>query len=308
MMKEKDLKLEKNVPGKQNEEKPDNHIKSNISHMIRVFFGRGWISGISSGIIAVFIIVAFIAPLLAPYDPNVQNLQDALGKPSAAHILGTDHFGRDVMSRIIYGSRVSLYASVLSGLFAAAIGILLGLLAGYFGGFVGQVIMRFTDALLSIPGIVFTLVLASVMGKGLFSIVIAIGIGMIPTYIRMMNGLVLSLKENDFVTASTLIGQKNSVILFKHLLPNCFPSLIVLFTINLGSSIMLEASLSFLGVGIVPPTATWGGMVSDGYSYLTINPLLSLLPGICIILVVMAFNIVGDGLRDALDPRLRGKL
>jgi peptide/nickel transport system permease protein len=307
-MKEKDLMLEKQDVAKKKKETLKDQMKSKFRQTVRVFFARGLISEIFFGILLVFIIVAVVTPLIAPYEPNVQNLQETLGKPSATHLLGSDRFGRDVLSRIIFGSRVSLYASVLSGLFAAALGIFLGLLAGYFGGFVELVIMRLTDALLSIPNIVLTLVLESVMGKGLVSIVIAIGIGMVPTYIRMMNGMVLSLKENDFVTAATLIGQKNWVILFKHLLPNCFPSLIVLFTINLGAGIMLEASLSFLGVGIAPPTATWGGMVSDGYSYLTINPLLSILPGICIILVVMAFNIVGDGLRDALDPRLRGKL
>jgi len=299
---DKDLKL-LNIENVQKDNK-----KKRFRQTVSVFFGRGLIAKICFSIIVVFIVLAIIAPLIAPYDPNIQSLQETKRKPSSEHLLGTDHLGRDVLSRIIYGTRVSLYASVLAGLFAASIGIFLGLLAGYYGKIASLVIMRLTDAQLSIPGIVFTLVLASVMGGGLKSIVIAIGIGMIPTYIRMMNGLVLSLKENDFVTAARLIGQTNSLILFKHLLPNCFPSLIVLFTINLGAGIMLEAALSFLGVGINPPTATWGGMVSDGYALLIANPLLSILPGICIILLVVSFNIVGDGLRDALDPRLRGKL
>ena len=280
----------------------------NLKQTMRVFFARGIIAKISFALILIFVVIALIGPLIAPYDPNVQVLSDNLQKPSAAHWFGTDHLGRDVLSRIVYGTRISLYASLFAGLIAAAAGIFLGLLAGYFGKVTGQVIMRFTDAILSIPGIIFTLVMASVLGGGLQSLIISIGIGMVPTYIRMMNGLVLSLKENDFVVASRLIGLKNRVILFKHLLPNCFPSLIVLFTINLGAGIMLETALSFLGVGVAPPTATWGGMVADGYSFLTTNPLISILPGICIILVVVAFNIVGDGLRDALDPRLRGKL
>jgi peptide/nickel transport system permease protein len=281
---------------------------SKASQIFRVFFSRGIIAKISFAIIAIFVITSFIAPQLAPYDPNKQVLRDNLQDPSAKHLLGTDHLGRDVLSRIIFGTRVSLYASLFAGLFAAAIGIFLGLLAGYFGRVIGQIIMRMTDAVLSIPGIIFTLVMASILGGGLQSLIISIGIGMVPTYIRMMNGLVLSLKENDFITASRLIGLKNGAILLKHLLPNCFPSLIVLFTLNLGAGIMLETALSFLAVGIAPPTATWGGMVADGYPFLTTNPLISILPGICIILVVVAFNIVGDGLRDALDPRLRGRL
>lgn len=282
--------------------------KSKFQQTVRVFFARGLISEVCFGVIVLFILVAIFAKLIAPYDPNAQVLADRLQGPSAAHLFGTDHLGRDILSRIIYGTRISLYSSLLAGLFGAAIGIFLGLLAGYFGKITGQIIMRLTDAMLSIPGLIFTLVLASVMGGGLKSIIIAIGVGMVPTYIRMMNGLVLSLRENDFVLASRIIGQRSGVILLKHLLPNCFPSLIVLYTINLGTGIMLEAALSFLGVGIMPPTASWGSMVSDGYSYLTTNPLLSIIPGICIILIVVAFNIAGDGLRDALDPRLRGKL
>jgi peptide/nickel transport system permease protein len=281
---------------------------SKFRRLIRVFFARGLISEICFAIIIIFVFVAVFAPLISPHDPNVQVLEDRLQKPSSTYFLGTDHLGRDLLSRIIYGARVSLYASFLAGLFAAAIGIFLGLLAGYFGKITSQIILRFTDAMLSIPGIILTLVLAAVMGGGLQSIILAIGIGMVPTYVRMMNGLVLSLKENDFITASRIIGQRNSIILVKHLLPNCFPTLIVLFTINLGVGIMLEAAISFLGVGIDPPTATWGGMVADGYPHLTTSPLISIIPGICIILIVVAFNIVGDGLRDALDPRLRGKL
>ncbi len=275
---------------------------------VQVLLGRGLVARISLGVVILFLLVAIFGSLLAPHPPNRQSLRKVLETPSAKHPLGTDNFGRDVLSRLIFGARISFCSSVLSGFIALVIGILLGLIAGFFGGVGGAIILRVTDAILSIPGIIFTLVVASVLGTGMKSIIISIGIGMIPTYIRMVNGLVLSLRENDFVIAAELIGQKNSTILFKHILPNCFPSLIVLFTLNLGAAIMLEGSLSFLGVGIRPPTATWGGMVAEGYSYLTTNPMLSILPGICIVLVVLAFNVVGDGLRDALDPRLRGKL
>ena len=213
-----------------------------------------------------------------------------------------------MLSRLIYGGRVSLAVSLLAGTFAAVIGIALGLVAGYFGGVIGKVIMGATDVVLSIPGLVFTMVIAAIMGKSVMSMTIAIGIGMIPTYIRMMNGLVLSLRENDYIVASKLQGERESAILVRHLLPNTFPSLIVLFTINLGNAIMTESSLSYLGIGISPPTATWGNMVYDAYAYLLKAPQLAIIPGVCIIVLIIAFNVVGDGLRDALDPRLRGKM
>ncbi|MBR0091841.1 MAG: ABC transporter permease [Lachnospiraceae bacterium] len=282
--------------------------KNKLSGKFRVFFGRGILSKICFFIIIALLVVAVFAPLLAPYDPNKNNLRNIVASPSGENLLGTDYLGRDVISRLIYGARISLYTSLLAGVLSALIGILLGLLAGYFGGLLSSIIMRITDALLAIPALIFTLVLASVLGGGLVSIVISIGISLMPTYIRMVNGQVLSLKESDYITAGKLIGLKDFTILIRHLFPNCFPSLIVLFTMNLGEGIMMESTMSYLGVGIAPPTATWGSMVSDGYSYLTTAPLLSILPGICIILVVVAFNIVGDGLRDALDPRLRGKL
>ena len=279
-----------------------------IRAWFRVLFGRGIIAKLSFAIVLLFIFVALFANVVAPHDPYEQDLRNKLAPPSWDHLLGTDSLGRDVLSRIIHGASISLYSSVLAGLFGAAIGIFLGLLAGYYGGVSSAFIMRLSDAQLSIPGIIFTLVIASVMGSGVFSLVIAIGLGMIPTYVRMMNGLVMSIKENDYVVASKLIGQGGMKILLRHLFPNCFPSLIVLFTMNLGQGIMLEATLSYLGIGVIPPTPTWGGMVSDGYAYLTIDPLLAIVPGICIIFVIVAFNVLGDGLRDALDPRLRGKV
>ena len=236
------------------------------------------------------------------------DLLSKLKGPSSAHWLGTDYLGRDVISRLIYGGRVSLAVSLLAGAFAAVIGIALGLVAGYFGGVIGKVIMGATDVVLSIPGLVFTMVIAAIMGKSVMSMTIAIGIGMIPTYIRMMNGLVLSLRENDYIVSAKLQGEKERAILVRHLLPNTFPSLIVLFTINLGNAIMTESSLSYLGIGISPPTATWGNMVYDAYAYLLKAPQLAIIPGVCIIVLIIAFNVVGDGLRDALDPRLRGKM
>jgi len=168
--------------------------------------------------------------------------------------------------------------------------------------------MRITDTLLSIPPLIFTMVLAAVMSGNLAGISFVIGLSLLPAYIRIINGLVVSLRENDYITAARLVGQRGLVIMTRHLLPNCFASLIVIFTMNLGTAIMLESTLSYLGVGITPPTPAWGVMVADGYKYLLNMPRLAILPGVCIMLLVIAFNIVGDGLRDVLDPRLRGKL
>ena len=282
--------------------------KRNRKQAMGIFFGRGIIVKLCTVVVVGFIFMAVFADWITPYDPTAQNLVEKLQTPSASHWLGTDFLGRDVLSRVIYGGRVSMYVSLLSGSFAAVIGIGLGLVAGYVTGIVRRVIMGMTDIILSIPGMVFTLIIAAIMGTGVMSLTLAIGIGMIPTYIRMVNGLVLSLKENDYIVASKLVGRSESKILLKHLLPNAFPSLIVLYTINLGNAIMTESSLSYLGVGINPPTATWGNMVSDAYAYLLQAPWLAMIPGICIIILIISFNVVGDGLRDALDPRLRGKL
>lgn len=282
--------------------------KRNRKQMLRIFFGRGILVKVCTVFLILFVILSLLAPVISPYDPNQMDLLSKLKGPSSAHWLGTDYLGRDVLSRLIYGGRVSLAVSLLAGTFAAVIGIALGLVAGYFGGVIGKVIMGATDVVLSIPGLVFTMVIAAIMGKSVMSMTIAIGIGMIPTYIRMMNGLVLSLRENDYIVASKLQGERESAILVRHLLPNTFPSLIVLFTINLGNAIMTESSLSYLGIGISPPTATWGNMVYDAYAYLLKAPQLAIIPGVCIIVLIIAFNVVGDGLRDALDPRLRGKM
>ena len=282
--------------------------KKNRQQSLRIFFGRGVTVKLCSAILVLFVVISLLLPLVMNLDPNSQDLVNRLAAPSAEHWFGTDYLGRDVFARIIYGGRVSLMVSLLAGTFAAAVGIVLGLIAGFFGGVVSRTIMAATDVILSIPNMVFTMIIAAIMGRSVVSLTIAIGIGMVPTYIRMVNGQILQLKENDYVVASSLVGQSSLKILFKHLLPNAFPSLIVLYTINLGNAIMTESSLSYLGVGINPPTATWGNMVSDAYAYLYVAPRLAIIPGICIIVLIIAFNIVGDGLRDSLDPRLRGKL
>jgi peptide/nickel transport system permease protein len=190
----------------------------------------------------------------------------------------------------------------------SAVGMMLGLIAGYFGGFVNTMIMRWVDAMLSIPPIMLALAIAAALGGGIINLMIALCIGFIPAMARLMCGQVLSVRQADFVTAGEMIGASNLRIMLLHVFPNCLPPLIVMVTLSLGIAILAESGLSFLGVGINPPTATWGGMISDGYEYLFSNPVLSLAPGVCIILIVMAFNVVGDGFRDAFDPRLRGTL
>jgi peptide/nickel transport system permease protein len=273
---------------------------------IRVFTSRPLVvAGVI--IILLFLITAIFAPILAPYDPYVGSLKDRLLQPGqSGHLLGTDTVGRDILSRIIYGARTSLMIGVVSVLIAASIGLTLGLIAGYFSGIVNTIIMRFVDSLMSIPMILLALVIAALLGGGIVNVMIAIGVGMVSVYARLMCGQVLSVKENDFITAVRAIGADNFSIMLKHLLPNCLPPLIVAITMQFGIAILAEAGLSFLGVGIEPPGAAWGAMVNDGYQYLLTVPVLSLFPGITIMLVVFAFNMVGDGLRDALDPRLRG--
>ena len=283
-------------------------VKKKQSNFFRVLFSRGVIVKICFCIIIFFILVAIFAPLLATHNPNTNSLLEKLQGWSSKHWLGTDSHGRDVYSRLVWAARTSLVASLGSSLFSAVIGILLGTVAGYFGGFVGGFIMRVADALIAIPGIILTMVLAAIMSSGMTSVIVAVGISMIPTYIRLMYGMVLQVKENDYITAADLVGVPRWKVMFQNLLPNVWPPAIVMFTSNLGSAILMESSLSYIGIGIVPPTATWGSMVSSGYQYIFQHTSLAILPGICIVLVVVSFSIVGDALRDALDPRLRGKI
>ena len=257
-------------------------------------------------VILLLIATALFAHVIAPYDPYEQSLEIRLQAPSRAHLLGTDEVGRDILARIIYGARISLLVGIVAVTIAGTIGMGLGLVAGYAGGWTNTVIMRFTDALLALPPLVLMLAIAAVLGGGLFNVIVAIGISMMPTYCRLMCGQVAALKEGEYITAARSMGARGGRIMLRHLLPNAFPPLLVLLSINLGSAIMQEASLSFLGIGIQPPTATWGGMVSNGYRFILDNPVFSFAPSSAILLVVLAFNMAGDGLRDALDPRLKG--
>jgi len=257
-------------------------------------------------ILAILIFAAIFAPLVSPYDPYKQNLKNMLQHVSLQHLFGTDAMGRDVLSRIIYGGRVSFTVGLVSVLIAGSIGMILGLIAGMSGGVIDAVIMRIMDAMMSVPMIIMALFLGSIFGKGLGNICLAIGISMVPSYARLTRGQVLSIKESDYVTAGTLFGASNIKNAITHIFPNSVSPNIVLMTMNLGNAILNEAALSFLGMGINPPTASWGGMVNDGYKYMTSNPVIAIAPGAFIMIVVLCFNMVGDALRDALDPKLRG--
>ena len=280
---------------------------SGLKRFLRVFFSRRIvIFGVV--VIMAFIIIAIFAPLISPYSPIKQDIGHRLLQPSSEHLLGTDYLGRDVLSRVIYGTRISLTIGFLAVGIAAASGMALGLAAGYFGHVTNAVIMRFIDAIMAFPGILLALIIATLLGGGLKNVIIALGIGLVPGFARLMRGQVLTVKENDYIMACRSMGASNLSIMLRHIVPNCFPTLIVAITMLLGMTVLAEAGLSFLGVGIEPPTAAWGSMVSGGYRYLSTNPVLSFAPGLAIMLLVFAFNMVGDGLRDALDPRLRGIL
>ena len=271
----------------------------------KAFFGRPVVF-FGTVVLVIFLIICAFGPWIAPYDPYYQDLKQVLVGPSHDHLFGTDYIGRDTLSRLIYGARTSLLVGVVALLIAFVVGMSAGLAAGYFGGWINGIIMRIIDAMMSFPMILLMLLIASLLGGGVVNIMIAIGVGMVPAYGRLMCGMVLSAKESDYIQAGRSLGGTDWRLMFGHILPNCFPPLIVMITMQIGGAILAEAGLSYLGIGITPPAPAWGSMVNDGYRYLTTTPLVSFIPGFAIMLVVFAFNMVGDGLRDALDPRLRG--
>lgn len=259
-------------------------------------------------ILILMILSAFLANFIAPYDPDEISIRERTQGPSAAHWLGTDEFGRDVLSRIIYGSRVSLIVGVLAVMIACVIGTSMGMVAGFFGGVVDDVISRVAEAIRVIPQVVLAIALCSVFGGGIVNVAIILGISNMTVYIRMMRSQVLSIKERDYIMAGKLQGNSSLRLMLRHILPNSISPIIVTMTQQIGGTILAEAGLSFLGLGISVPTASWGSLVSGGRDFLLTNPVYSLAPGICIALLVICLNTLGDGVRDALDPRLRGEV
>jgi peptide/nickel transport system permease protein len=282
-------------------------ISSEWRYFWRVFLSRRVVM-IGLVIFVIMLVVSTAAPWLVPFDPNKQDLANVLLQPGKAHLLGTDQFGRDSLSRLIYGARTAMIVGIGCVTIACLTGATLGAIGGYFGGIANVLVMRFIDVLMAFPMLLLAILIAALLGGGLQNVIIALSIVTIPPYARVMAGQTLSIKENDYIIAMKAAGARKSRILFRHILPNAFPALLVQITTQLGTLILNEASLSFIGIGIKAPAAAWGSMLNDGYKYLLTNPILSIAPGVAIMLVVFAFNMVGDGLRDALDPRLRGKI
>jgi ABC-type dipeptide/oligopeptide/nickel transport system permease subunit len=278
---------------------------SEFRRTVSVFFGRP-LPVVGLIIITICIIITIFGPWIAPYDPLEMDVMNSLTHPSSQHLLGTDEIGRDTLSRLIYGARTSLFIGIVVISVSVAIGVFLGLVAANSRAAVHHIIMRITDGLMAFPSILLALLVAGLLGGGLQNIIIALTVGMIAPVIRITCGMALSIKENDYVIAARAMGTSNMRIMLSEILPNCFAPILVMMTMGIGSVILAEAGLSFLGVGITPPTPVWGRMVNDGYKFLLTNPELSFAPGLAVMLVVFGFNMMGDGLRDALDPRLRG--
>ena len=256
-------------------------------------------------IILLLVIIAVFAPVLAPYDPDVQDYANILKAPSKAHLLGTDEYGRDILSRIIYGTRVSLSVGLLAQALATLIGVTLGALAAYYGGWVDTVISRITEIFAAFPDLIFAMGIMFVIGPGIKNIFIALGLLTWVRTARMIRGQILQLKEKEYVEAAKASGATAFHTITKHLIPNCISTVIVLVTLGIPNAIMYEASLSFLGLGIQPPTASWGSMISSAQPFISYLPTYSIFPGIAIMITVIAFNIFSDGLRDALDPKMK---
>lgn len=276
-----------------------------VSQRVRSWraFRRNRPALVGAVLIVFLVLVAIFAPQFAPYDPLTQSTINRLQSPSADHLLGTDTYGRDLLSRILYGTRVALRVGVLSVAFGAVIGTTLGVTAAFFGGLVNLVIMRVVDVMLSFPDLITGLLVMAVLGAGENKLIIAIGLTVAPRFARIAYGPVLSLKETEFVDAARTIGLTTPRILSRHILPNIAGEIVVMASLWIASAIRLEASLSFIGLGVPPPTPTWGQMIRDGTVYLADHPWLSLAPGLALLITVFAFNLVGDGFRDVLDPR-----
>lgn len=269
-------------------------------------FSANRIALVGLSIVSLLLVVAIFAPVIAPYDPIEDIFRGMRGVgPSPGHPMGYDHLGRDLFSRVVYGSRVALVVGMSATFISVFIGVIVGSAAGYFGGWVDNILSRVVDTLMAFPIIALLIVLAAVLGPSLTTTVVVIGITVWSRYARVVRADVMSLRERDFITAAHATGVKDSRIIWRHVLPNVLGPIIVLASLGIGSIIILEAALSFLGLGIRPPTPSWGGILSDGRAFILRFPHISIFPGLMIVLTVLAFNFIGDGLRDALDPRER---
>lgn len=260
---------------------------------------------LGGSIVTLVVLAALFAPQLATHDPNAQKLFQRLMKPGQeGHLLGTDNFGRDILSRLIFGARISLQVGIVSVGLGAGLGLVMGLLAGFVGGIMDMAIGRIIDVIMAFPTILLALAIVAALGPSLINSIIAIGIASTPRFARVIRGVVLSAKEREYVHAATALGSSNLRIILRHVLPNILSPLIVMASLSIGTAILVEASLSFLGLGVAPPTPTWGSMITDGKGYMDTAPWISIFSGLAIMVAVLGFNLFGDGLRDTLDTRL----
>jgi|SRR5579859_243357 len=257
-------------------------------------------------LVAALIVAALGASWIAPYDPNLQSLNDRLLPPSFHHWMGTDQYGRDVFSRLVYASRISLAVGIVAVTIYVLIGTTVGSVAGFYGGWVDGILMRLVDILLSIPTFLLILIVIAFVGPSIFNIMVIIGLTSWTDVARLVRGEVLSLKEREFILAAKVVGMKNSRIILKHLLPNAMGPVLVVSTLGVGGAILIESALSYLGLGVQPPTASWGNMLMEGKEHLTDAWWLVTFPGLAVFLTVLGYNLLGEGLRDFWDPRLRG--
>ncbi len=285
-----------------------NKEKSKTGRRLKTFlynFRKNQMAVVGAGIVFIFFLIALFAQVLTPYDPYKLDLSKTLQPPSFDHWLGTDDKGRDVLSRLIAGTKITLMVGFASLVFGASVGTILGLIAGYVGRWVDTVIMRITDILLAFPGILLALAIVSALGPSLINVTIAVGIFQIPVFISIVRGSVLSVKKLEYIEAIKTAGSGNFRIIFKHIFPNILSPIIVQTTLNLATVILSTAGLSFLGLGAQPPSPEWGAMLSNARAYFFTAPYLFIFPGIAVSLLVLGFNLFGDGLRDALDPRMK---
>jgi peptide/nickel transport system permease protein len=270
-------------------------------------FNTNKTSWIGLVVFLIVVVAAILAPVLAPFDPNDQNILEKLRAPTLEHWLGTDSFGRDTLSRVVYGARVSLIIGVVSTLAAMVIGTAIGMLAGWHGGRLDTVTMQAMDVLLAFPSLILGLILVAMLGPSMVNIIIAIALTSIPPFARIARAPTIAVKEREFVDAGRALGYSDSRILIVHILPNILPEILVMGSLWLANAIRTEASLAFVGLGVKPPTATWGGMIREGFENILDSYWLALVPGVAILIVIFALNLLGDGLRDAIDPKLKGE-
>jgi glutathione transport system permease protein len=279
-------------------------IRSPLGEFWRKFLRRR--TAVAAGVCLLLLaLAAAAAPWIAPYDPAGFDYDRVLEGPSWAHWAGTDSYGRDIFSRILWGARISLSVGLLSVLLGGIVGITLGLISGFRGGFIDSLIMRLCDVLLAFPGILLAIGIVAVLGPGIENVVYAVAIFSIPVFARLVRGSTLSLKQAVYVDAARAIGVRDRMLMLRHILPGTLPSVIVYISMRIGTSILTAASLSFIGLGAQPPSPEWGAMLADGRSYIGVASHVTFYPGLAIFITVLAFNLLGDGLRDALDPKLR---